>query len=280
MVTVEETIAITAPERGELDMTFLFEHTEYYNLVEKDTQKLKEIITRWQVGLHERGWTGIAFSNHDQPRLVSCFGNDTEYRAPSAKLFATLLLTLEGTPFIYQGDEIGMTNTYYETIAEYNDVATVNVYHEKVAAGADPRTVFDEVRRTSRDRGRSPYHWNATENAGFTTGRPWIAPNRNYSDINLERDLADKNSIFHYYRNMIALRKQTPALVYGEFVAREAPQELFVYQRIYQNEAYQVVLNLSESQVNYAPQGRLLIGNYENGDGTTLQPYEARVYEL
>lgn len=281
LLTVEDTINITAPERGELDMTFLFEHTEYYNLVEKDPQKLKEIITRWQVSLHERGWTGIAFNNHDQPRVVSCFGNDSpEYRVPSAKLFGTLLLTLEGTPFIYQGEEIGMTSTYYETIAEYNDVATVNIYHEKMAAGADPRTVFDQVRETSRDRGRSPFQWDASENAGFTTGTPWIGSNHNYTEINLEHDQADKNSIFHYYRNMIALRKQTPALVYGQFVAQEVPEELFVYQRIYQDEAYQVVLNLSEQAVSYQTEGQLLIGNYEQAEPTKLQPYEARVYKL
>ncbi|HMQ54189.1 MAG TPA: alpha-glucosidase [Anaerolineae bacterium] len=280
LLTIADTIAITAPERGELDMTFLFEHTDYYNLVAKDPQKLKEIITRWQVGLHGRGWTGLAFNNHDQPRVVSCFGNDTVYREPSAKLFATLLLTLEGTPFLYQGEEIGMTNTYYETILEYNDVATVNIYREKVAAGADPHLVFEQVRQTSRDRGRSPYQWNAGSQAGFTTGVPWLGPNRNYSEINLASNLADPNSIFHYYRQMIALRKQTPALILGEFVAQAAPPELFVYQRLYQEEVYQVVLNLSETQVSYSGSGQLLIGNYEPADPARLQPYEARLYKL
>lgn len=280
LVNIEETIDITAPERGELDMAFLFEHTEYYNLVGKDPQKLKEILTRWQLGLHNQGWTGIAFSNHDQPRVVSCFGNDTEYRAPSAKLFATLLLTLEGTPFIYQGQEIGMTNTYYDSIAEYNDVATVNIYNEKVAAGVDPRAVFELVKRTSRDRSRSPYQWDASAHAGFTTGTPWIRPNRNYVDINLEYDRADENSISRYFQQMIAIRKQTPTLVHGEFVVQEAPKELFVYQRIDQNGAYQVVLNLSESEVSYSARGQLLIGNYQKADATSLQPYEARVYEL
>jgi oligo-1,6-glucosidase len=281
LLTVADTIDITAPERGELDMTFLFEHTEYYNLVEKDPQKLKEIITRWQVGLHERGWVALAFNNHDQPRVVSCFGNDApECRVPSAKLFATLLLTLEGTPFIYQGEEIGMTSTYYDTIAEYNDVATVNIYNEKVAAGANPQTIFKQVSQTSRDRGRSPFHWNASENAGFTSGSPWLGPNRNYADINLAHNLTDKNSIFHYYRTLIALRKQTPALVYGEFAAQEAPEELFVYQRLYHNEVYQVVLNLSEQAVEYSTEGQLLIGNYEPADPATLHPYEARVYKL
>jgi oligo-1,6-glucosidase len=199
---------------------------------------------------------------------------------PSAKLFATLLLTLEGTPFIYQGEEIGMTSVFYDTIAEYNDVATVNIYNEKVAAGADPQAVFDTVRNSSRDRGRSPYQWDANENAGFTDGQPWLGLNRNYPEVNLANSLADENSIFHYYRKMIALRKQTPALVYGQFVVQEAPTELFVYRRIYGTNTYQVVLNLSEQVVGYAPQGELLLGNYELADPTTIQPYEARIYKL
>ena len=163
-------------------MAFLFEHTDYYNGVGKDAQKLKEILTRWQVELHGLGWAGIAFNNHDQPRVVSCFGDDIRYRRESAKLFATLLLTLEGTPFLLQGEEIGMTNVYYDTIEEYNDVETVNYYREQVASGADPQTVFAAVRAKSRDRGRSPYQWSATENAGFTTGKPWLGFNRNYRE--------------------------------------------------------------------------------------------------
>lgn len=281
MVGVADTIDITAPERGELDMAFLFEHTEYYNLIEKDPQKLKEIITRWQVGLHEQGWVGLAFNNHDQPRVVSCFGNDSAaYRVPSAKLFGTLLLTLEGTPFIYQGEELGMTNTFYDTIEEYNDKATVNIYQEQVAAGADPQTVFEAVRNRSRDRGRSPYHWDATAQAGFTKGQPWLGLNRNYPQINLASSLADENSIFHYYQKMIVLRKQSPALVYGRFVAQAAPTELFVYRRVDHNDTYQIVLNLSEQPVRYSPEGDLLLGSYTLTDPTTLQPYEARIYKL
>lgn len=277
---VEDAITVSAPERGELNMAFLFEHTDYYNMVGKDAQKLKEILTRWQQGLHGRGWAGIAFNNHDQPRVVSCFGDDSHYRVESAKLFATLLLTLEGTPFLFQGEEIGMTNAVYATIEEYNDVQTVNLYRERVAAGEDPQAAFEAVRATSRDRGRSPYHWSAAPNAGFTTGRPWIGVNPNYIDINLEANLADPDSVFHYYRKMIALRKATPALIYGEFIPQEAPAQLYVYQRVHADQRYQIVLNLSDETVEYVCVGRRLIGNYLETEKQRLQPYEAGVFAL
>jgi len=277
---VEDAIAVSAPERGELNMAFLFEHTDYYNMVGKDAQKLKEILTRWQQGLHGRGWAGIAFNNHDQPRVVSCFGDDSRYRVESAKLFATLLLTLEGTPFLFQGEEIGMTNVVYATIGEYNDVQTVNLYRERVAAGEEPRAVFEAVRATSRDRGRSPYQWRAAANAGFTTGAPWIGVNPNYLDINLKDNLADLDSVFHYYRRLIALRKATPALIYGEFISMEAPEQLYVFQRVYTGQRLQVVLNLSDQVVEYACAGRRIIGNYPTSGKERLQPYETGVFQL
>jgi len=279
LATIDDAIAVTAPERAELDMTFLFEHTEYYNLVERDPQQLKVILTNWQVGLHGRGWTGIAFNNHDQPRVVSCFGNDTTYRIPSAKLFATLLLTLEGTPFLYQGEEIGMTNTYYDHIAEYNDIATLNFYNEQVAAGVDPCVTFEKAKHASRDRSRSPFQWNAETHAGFTTGTPWLKPNRNYNTINLEHDRQQPDSIFSYYQRMIAIRKHAPALVHGEFIPLESPDEVFAYERIYHDESYHVVLNLSEHPIHYSCKGEVIIGNYEEPDSATLQPYEARLYK-
>lgn len=280
-LTIEDAIAVSAPARGELNMAFLFEHTDYYNTVGRDEQKLKEILTRWQLGLHGRGWVGLAFSNHDQPRIVSCFGDEMHYREESAKLFATLLLTLEGTPFIYQGEEIGMTNAYYDAIEAYNDVGTINLYREKVAAGVDPQAAFQEARAKSRDRSRSPYQWSAEPNAGFTTGRPWIGVNPNYEKINLAANLADPDSIFHYYRRMIALRKATPALIYGEFLPVEAPEELFVYRRSLGGRTYEVALNLSDHTVRYASTGAALIGNYpDQAHNDRLRPYEAGVYQI
>lgn len=279
-LTVEDAIAISDPARDELNMAFLFEHTDYYNTVGRDVQKLKEILTRWQLGLHGCGWVGLAFSNHDQPRIVSCFGDETRYRQESAKLFATLLLTLEGTPFIYQGEEIGMTDVFYDTIEAYNDVATVNLYWEKVSAGVDPQMALAEARRKPRDRGRSPYQWSAETNAGFTRGRPWIGVNPNYVEINLAANLADPHSVFHYYRRMIALRKATPALVYGEFIPVEAPEELYVYRRRQDGQAYEIALNLSDYPVRYAVSGQMVVGSYADEDENRLRPYEARVYRV
>ena len=279
-LTVADAIAISAPARGELNMAFLFEHTDYYNQVGKDPQKLKEILTRWQTGLHGRGWAGLAFNNHDQPRVVSCFGDDTTHRVASAKLFATLLLTLEGTPFLLQGEELGMTNVEYAAIEEYNDVQTVNLYRERVAAGGEPAAVFAAVKAASRDRSRSPYQWSAAPNAGFSTARPWLGVNPNYVEINLERELADPASVFHYYRRLIALRKATPALIYGEFVAQAAPAALFVYRRRDGDDEFEVALNLSDQPVAYTAAGELLLGNYPAPEKTRLQPYEARVLRI
>jgi len=279
-LTVESAIEVSAPEREELNMPFLFEHSDYYVNFGKTPEKLKDIITHWQVGLHDKGWIGLAFNSHDLPRVVSLFGNDTQYREASAKLFATLLLTLEGTPFLYQGEEIGMTNACYNSIEEFNDLSALNYYREKIAEGGDPQVVFEQARRISRDPCRSPYQWNSAENAGFSTAKPWLGVNQNYGEVNLENNLKDPNSVFHYYRRMIAIRKQTPALIYGSFERQEAPAELFVYRRIDENESYQVVLNLSEQEVRFSTHGRLMIANTEKPDAEFLQPYEARVYRL
>lgn len=278
-LTAEDAIAISAPERGELDMAFVFEHTDLYHNLGQDPHQLKEILSRWQTRLGQ-GWVGMAFNNHDQPRVVSSFGSDGEHRVVSAKLFATLLLTLRGTPFLYQGEEIGMTDAYYPTIEEYDDVQTVNLYREKVAAGADPDQTFAQLSRKSRDRGRSPFQWNGEKNAGFSTGKPWLGVNRNYPEVNLERDQGRSDSIFRYYQALIRIRRETPALVYGEFIRIEAPEELFVYDRAYTNEIYRVVLNLSERPAPYQAGGKLLIGNYPLADPAQVLPYEARLYRV
>ena len=277
-LTLEDAIKISAPERGELDMAFVFEHTDLYHNQGQDPQKLKEILTRWQTQLGQ-GWAGMAFNNHDQPRVVSAFGNEA-YRVVSAKLFATLLLTLRGTPFLYQGEEIGMTNAYYSSIEQYNDLQTVNLYKEKIADGADPEQVFAQLSQSSRDRGRSPFQWNAERNAGFTSGKPWLGLNRNYLEVNLERDMAQSDSIFRYYQALIKIRKQTPALVYGDFIPVEAPKELFVFKRSHQNQRYLVALNLASHPVNYPIEGTPMIGNYDPPNPSQMRPYEARLYQV
>ncbi|MCB1644478.1 MAG: alpha-glucosidase, partial [Pseudomonadales bacterium] len=277
MLNVDDAVGFSAPATGSLDMTFLFEHTEHYNLVGKDPEKLKEIITRWQTDLHGRGWVGIAFNNHDQPRVVSCFGNDADYRKESAKLFAVLLLSLEGTPFIYQGEEIGMTSVTYDDIADYDDVATINEYAQKISDGIDPDIALDQVRAISRDRGRSPFQWNAEKAAGFTTGKPWIGINQNYAEVNLQRDLEDTDSVCHFYKKMIALRKLTPALVHGSFTRLDSPQELYVFERTFRDETVTVVLNPGDVAVSYTCDVQPKLSNYPTTDHGLVRPWEARI---
>lgn len=294
-LTVESAIEVSAPEREELNMPFLFEHTNDAINHGKNPQRLKEILSHWQMGLHERAWIGLAFDNHDLPRVVSMFGDDRQYREASAKLFGTLLLTLEGTPFIYQGEEIGMTNVAFETIDDYNDLATINRYHEMVdEKGANPGEVLAEIHAKSRDSARTPMQWSAGPQAGFTTGTPWIKVNPNYPAINVEQALADPDSIFHHFQEMIRLRKSIPALVYGAYALIETGTEaVFAYTRTMDNDRLLMILNLGlEPAVFELPDGLfdsgtapvdLLIANYpiypeDDFRRFSLRPYEARVY--
>jgi oligo-1,6-glucosidase len=293
-LTVESAIDVSAPERGELNMPFLFEHSDYYLNFGKDPQKLKEILTRWQVGMHGKGWMGMAFDSHDLPRVVSLFGDDTHYREASAKLFATLLLTLEGTPFIYQGEEIGMTNVAFERIEDYDDIHTINLYHELVdERGQDPAQAMSVIHTRSRDNARTPMQWNASPQAGFTTGRPWLKVNANYPSINVAQALSDSSSIFHYFQQLIQLRKNNPALIYGSFDSiLPEHEQVYAYTRTLEPVRLMVILNLSAQAVSFElPEDNprssldLLIGNYpvdpaEDGRYFSLQPYEGGVYQL
>ncbi len=210
--TVEEAIKYTGKDRHELQMVFQFEHMDVdsgaegkWDLVPWTLPKLREVLHKWQTGLAEDGWNSLYLNNHDQPRMVSRFGNDKEYRGESAKMLATLLHTLKGTPYIYQGEELGMTNVKFTSIEEYRDVEIHNMYNEKVVqGGADPGTIMQAIETKGRDNARTPMQWNTEANAGFTTGTPWIDVNPNYTEINAEAAVADPESIFHYYRKLIA----------------------------------------------------------------------------
>lgn len=277
-LTLQDAIDLSNPERQELNMPFLFEPLKAYNTYGKCPERLKEILTRWQTGLHGRGWSALTFNNHDNPRVVSLFGDDAQYRVESARALATLLLTLEGTPVLYQGEEIGMTNAVYERIEDYDDVQALNAYRQSVAEGGDPQAALEHVRRTSRDRARSPYQWSAAPNAGFTTGKPWLGVNPNYTQINLEQDMAAPGSIFQHYRRLIALRKRTPALVYGQYIPRPAPEDVLIYQRVWEGVTIEVAVNLSAQTVPYKGQGELLLSSPEQLGRGVLGPYEARIY--
>ncbi|MBB3125806.1 oligo-1,6-glucosidase [Paenibacillus rhizosphaerae] len=297
-VSVEEALKYTGADRKELQMVFQFEHMDIdagdgdkWAVVPWTLQKLRGVLHKWQTGLAEDGWNSLYLNNHDQPRMVSRFGNDGEYRVPSAKMLATLLHTLKGTPYIYQGEELGMTNIQFSSIEDYRDIEILNMYEERVTQGnADPGTIMEAIHTKGRDNARTPMQWSAGPNAGFTTGTPWIRINPNYREINAEAAMGDPDSVFRYYQRLIALRKQNPVMVYGDYrLLLEDHKLIYAYTRTLGEVTWLIALNFSESAAVLELDGRysgikreLIIGNYP-GDGMEpdrLRPYEARVYRM
>lgn len=304
MATTERAIAITHEKTGALHMLFQFEHmdldTDQSRMLGKwavkpwHLRELKQSMTRWQKALENQGWNSLYLGNHDQPRALSRFGDDGQYRVAAAKLLATFLHTLQGTPYIYQGEEIGMTNVKFASIADYKDIETLNVYRELVEQrGVDPQVVMEMIYAKGRDNARTPMPWDASANAGFTSGTPWIKVNPNYPTINVEQALADPNSIFYYYQQLMRLRKAHPLLVYGTYdLLLEDHPAIYAYTRTLADERLLVILNFTKQPADFVlpaaltfTDQRLLISNYavessEAIDHLTLQPYEARVYQL
>lgn len=285
-MTVQTTIDIAAPERRELDMAFLFEPVSDVYAHGMQPGRLKEILTRWQTGLHGRAWVGLGFNNHDQARVVSAFGDDSaEHRVASAKCFGTLLLTLQGTPFIYQGEELGMPNVAFDQIDDYQDLNTHHRYRQNLAKGWTPERALAEEHAFSRDNARTPMPWDASTHAGFTTGTPWLAVGPSFNTVNVAAALSDEGSVFHHYRQLIALRKQWPALVHGDFVRLDADDgPVFAYSRSFDDSRLVVVMNLGSTPASFSalPAGcELLLGNLPAGAvSDELLPWEARVYRL
>ncbi len=296
----EQAGELTDEEHGVLSMVFQFEHMDLDSGASKwDVQpwsllEMKQIMTRWQQGLAGRGWNSIYLSNHDQPRALSRFGDDGLYRVQSAKLLATFTHLLQGTPYIYQGEELGMTNVAFESIDDYCDIETLNAYRELVEErGVAPQAALASIYAKGRDNARTPMQWDAGPNAGFTRGAPWIQVNPNYTAINAQQALADRDSIFHYYRRLIRLRKENPVMVYGvyDLILDDHPQ-IYAFTRTLEDDRLLVVLNFSAETLEYelpADMGfdsqELLIGNYpidagESGNWLSLRPYEARVYRM
>lgn len=295
--SVEDAKLYTDPNRKELNMVFTFEHMDLdsgpggkWNFKPLRLRDLKENITKWQTGLHGVGWNSLYLNNHDQPRMVSRFGDDKKYRVESAKMLGTFLHMLQGTPYVYQGEEIGMTNIRFDSIDDYRDIEILNMYKEKVVEGNEPHgKVMESIYVKGRDNARTPMQWDATENAGFTTGTPWIQVNPNYTEINAEQAVQDENSIYHYYRQLIQLRKENPIIVYGDYtLLDEENEKVYSYLRAYHAQKLLVVTNFSAEELNYEvpaeiTEGELLIGNYNDVEGKlektiALRPYEARVY--
>ena len=279
---------VSAREK-ELNMVFHFDHLTIdfgpdgkYDPVPLDFVRFKAIFRKWDEALANDGWNSIFLGNHDFSRIVSRFGNDGVYREQSAKLLVTLLMTLRGTPYVYQGDEIGMTNVAHSSIECYDDVETRNAWKAAEAAGKDMNKFLKAVHWQSRDNARTPMQWNASENAGFTTGKPWIPVNKNYPTINVETAEKEANSILHYYRKMIAFRKANTTLVYGDFVdlLPEHPQ-LYCYWRWDKEANFLLVHNFSDTPTSWEkPSGNyeFVFGNYSNEKQALLAPWESRIY--
>ncbi|HRQ39190.1 MAG TPA: alpha-glucosidase [Chloroflexota bacterium] len=304
LVTTQNGIEITHEETGVLNMLFQFEHMDLDADEGGDAARrsvrawglleLKEIMSRWQKDLENGGWNSIYLSNHDQPRAVSRFGNDGRYRIESAKLLATFTHLLQGTPYIYQGEEIGMTNVAFDSIEDYRDIETLNLFRELTGEkGVDPQTVMPLIHAKSRDNARTPMQWDEGPNGGFSSGDPWIKMNPNYPEINVRQALADPNSIFYYYRQLIRLRKQYPVIVYGTYdLILDAHEQIYAFTRTLDEERLLVMLNFSADTAVFTlpphisfTDKDLLISNYEVSTADdirllTLHPFEARVYRL
>ncbi|MNO20077.1 Oligo-1,6-glucosidase [compost metagenome] len=301
-VDVEEAKLYTADSREELNMVFHFEHVDVGNgKFGKWTPQpwklteLKSIFSRWQNGLEEQGWNSLYWSNHDQPRAISRFGNDQEqYRVISGKMLATCLHMLKGTPYIYQGEEIGMTNIALDKLEDYRDIESLNNYRDYVDTGLlTHEEMMKAVHERGRDNARTPVQWNDQAQGGFTTGEPWISVNPNYKEINVVAAVADPDSIFYYYKKLIQLRKENKIIVEGRYnLILDSHEQIYAYTRELEHEKLLVICNFSEEQpvfelpadIAFADY-EVVISNYEVDPGEAissieLRPYEARVYKL
>lgn len=303
-VTIEEALKYAGDNTDELNMVFQFEHMALdagehgkWSNNRFQLSDLKHVMSKWQTELEGRAWNSLFWSNHDQPRAVSRFGNDTNplYWEKSAKMLATCLHMMKGTPFIYQGEELGMTNVSFKQLKDYRDIETKNAYDELVHQQHIPaQTVMEYIHHISRDNARTPMQWNKEKNAGFSNVEPWIKVNPNYVYINADDQQKDANSIYHYYRKLIDLRKCYPIITRGKYeVIEETHPQIFAYTRSFNSQNLLVICSFSEEELDFKlPEKfrrnnkQLLISNWdvnqteEKSNEIQLHPYEARVYFL
>ena len=295
-VTLEEAKKYANTDGSELNMVFQFEHMDLdggekfkWSTQPMPLVPLKENLTKWQKGLDGVAWNSLYFCNHDQPRIVSRLGDESDaYRELSAKCIATCLHMMQGTPYVYQGEELGMTNTVFNSVDDFRDLESINAYRELVESGLyTDEDMFPKIAHKSRDNARTPMQWDASENAGFTTGTPWIAVNPNYKKINVADQLKREDSVFHYYQKLIRLRKENEIIVYGNYeLLLPEDENIFAYTRTLDNKKLLVVCNFSKSEQKFDFSGyenaKVLISNYNRDarkDGI-LKPYEATVLLL
>ena len=295
-VTLEEAKKYANTDGSELNMVFQFEHMDLdggekfkWSTKPMPLVPLKENLSKWQKGLDGVAWNSLYFCNHDQPRIVSRLGDESDaYRELSAKCIATCLHMMQGTPYVYQGEELGMTNTVFNFVDDFRDLESINAYRELVESGLyTDEDMFPKIAHKSRDNARTPMQWDASENAGFTTGTPWIAVNPNYKKINVADQLKREDSVFHYYQKLIRLRKENEIIVYGNYeLLLPEDENIFAYIRTLDNQKLLVVCNFSKSEQKFDFSGyenaKVLISNYNRdaGEDGILKPYEATVLLL
>ncbi|RDW15169.1 glucohydrolase [Oceanobacillus arenosus] len=295
-VSVDDADEWVGEEKGKFNMVFQFEHLDLWGKSSTgglDIHSLKETLTKWQNGLDGVGWNALFLENHDQPRSVSSWADDHKYRVESAKCLATMYFLMQGTPFIYQGQEIGMTNVQFDSIEDYRDVSSKNLYQNESEAGKTHQEIMEIIWKNGRDNSRTPMQWNDKENAGFTTGTPWIKMNPNYKDINVAEALKDPNSVYAYYKKLIDLRKQYNVLVYGHYnLILPKHDKIFAYTRSQDDDMMLIITNLFPNETTFILPSELgelsyelCLSNYavdlkESVKAFTLRPYEARVYKL
>ncbi len=286
---VERAKLYSNPNGNEFSMVFQFEHIgldqqegkEKWDLAPLPFVKLKKVLAKWQTGLYGRGWNSLFWDNHDLPRIVSRWGNDREYRVESAKMLAALLHGMQGTPYIYQGEELGMTNAKFADISHYKDIESVNMYKERIEAGYDKDDVMKSIYARGRDNARTPMQWDGSANAGFTAGTPWIEVNPNYTTINAREELEDQDSVFYFYQKLIRLRKEYPVFVDGKFeLLMPEDEKIFAYTRTNGDSRMLVCANFSGEQAECPllaewVDAEVLIHNYPGEWSKKLRPYEA-----
>ena len=300
--SLDNCIRYSNPDEKELSMAFSFHHLkvdypngEKWSKAPFDFVELKRIFSKWQIGMYEgNGWNATFWNNHDQPRALSRFGNDKEYHRESAKMLATVLHGLQGTPYIYQGEEFGMTNPYFDDISKYRDVESTNNYKILLNKGCSEEEAIEILMQKSRDNSRTPVQWNDSENAGFTTGTPWIGVPENYKKINAEAALKDKNSVFYHYKKLIDLRRNEELMITGRYEDIDLENKsVYAYKRVGENGELVIISNFYEPEVEFELEGngvtglenaQVLLSNYEAEpeikDGKIiLKPYESIIFK-
>ena len=285
----EDAMKFVDPSRHEFSMAYHFEGIDYgrYN-PDYDLIGFKKIYSYWDSSFENKGWLAIFLANHDQPRMVSHWGNDSvAFRDVSSKMLTTFVMTMRGTPYYYYGDELGMTNIKFGSISDYRDISTINAYQHEKNTGGDLQKFIEDKKRSARDNGRTPFQWDSSVNAGFTMGKPWLKINPNYKTVNEAAEESDSNSVLNYFRKIVKLHKENPVLVYGKYtLLDEDNANVYAYTRELNAKKLLVLLNFKSKTADFntgidMSKAKLLLDNYTKPSvGNTLQPYEAAVYEL